>query len=91
MSDSDLDRRRRELRFLKDPLELANFVKDELGKDKIREMQQLVLMASQSMQCVVSFNHIIDYLLSKGRVNDGLKVYNDVCVSKKDHSYFCLT
>ncbi|KAF1836217.1 pentatricopeptide repeat protein-like protein [Decorospora gaudefroyi] len=78
VSDSDWNRRKRELRHLQDPLELATFVKNELRKEKVEEMLQLVRMASHSMQCIVSWNHIIDYYLAKERVNDALKVYNDM-------------
>ncbi|KAL6152129.1 hypothetical protein ACJQWK_04732 [Exserohilum turcicum] len=78
MSDSDWNRRKRELRHLQDPLELAVFVKQELAKDKVDEMLQLVYMASHSMECIVSWNHIIDYYLDKGRVKDALKAYNDM-------------
>lgn len=80
MSEIDWNRRKRELRYLQDPLDLAQFVKAELNKDKVVEMKQLVQMASHSMACVVSWNHIIDYYLAKEKVNDALKVYNDVCI-----------
>ena len=78
MSDSDWDRRKRELQHLRDPLELAKFVRQELRKNKAEEMSQLVRMASHSMQCVVSWNHIIDHLLTKEEINKALKMYNDV-------------
>lgn len=78
VSVSDWERRKKELRHLQDPLELANFVRKELGKGKATEMLQLVRMASHSMQCIVSWNHVIDHYLAKERVNDALKVYNDV-------------
>jgi pentatricopeptide repeat protein len=78
MTDSEWNRRKRELRYLQDPLELATFVRNELKKDKPDEMLQLVRMASHSMQCIVSWNHIIDHYLAKERVNDAIKVYNDV-------------
>jgi hypothetical protein len=78
ISERDWNLRKRELRYLQDPLELATFVKKELWKGKSTEMLQLVRMASHSMQCIVSWNHIIDYFLVKERVNDALKVYNDV-------------
>lgn len=83
ISDSDWNRRKRELRHLQDPLDLAAFVKQELAKGKVEEMLQLVRMASNSMQCIVSWNHIIDHYLAKERVNDALKVYNDVSLGKK--------
>lgn len=78
MSDRDWENRKRELRHLQDPLELANFVKRELRKDKMTEMVQLVRMASHSMQCIVSWNHIIDHYLAKERIGEALKLYNEV-------------
>jgi hypothetical protein len=79
MSERDWYNRLAELRHLRDPLELATFVKSELRKDKSTEMLQLVRMASHSMECVVSWNHVIDHLLVKERVTEALKVYNEVC------------
>jgi hypothetical protein len=81
MSERDWFNRKQELRYLQDPLELATFVRRELGKGRVTEMLQLVRMASHSMQCVVSWNHIIDHYLANERVGDALKVYNDVCWS----------
>ncbi|KAF2633931.1 hypothetical protein BU25DRAFT_381799 [Macroventuria anomochaeta] len=78
MSETDWNRRKRELRYLQDPLDLAQFVQAELKKDKVVEMKQLVQMASHSMACVVSWNHIIDYYLAKSQVGSALKVYNDM-------------
>jgi pentatricopeptide repeat protein len=78
ISEQDWNNRKRELRHLQDPLELATFVKSELRKGRSTEMLQLVRMASHSMACVVSWNHIIDHYLARERVNDALKVYNDV-------------
>ncbi|KAJ4350747.1 hypothetical protein N0V95_004479 [Ascochyta clinopodiicola] len=78
MTDTDWNRRKRELRYLQDPLELADFVRAQLKKDKVEEMKQLVQMASHSMSCIVSWNHIIDHYLAKEKVTDALKVYNDM-------------
>lgn len=78
MTNSEWDRRKRELQYLRDPLELALFVKQELRKGKAKEMLQLVRMASHSMQCIVSWNHLLDHLLAVGRISDALKVYNEV-------------
>ncbi|KAF2819081.1 pentatricopeptide repeat protein-like protein [Ophiobolus disseminans] len=78
ISERDWQNRKRELRHLQDPLELATFVKKELGKDRATEMLQLVRMASHSMECIVSWNHIIDHYLANERVNDALKVYNEM-------------
>ncbi|KAH6616297.1 pentatricopeptide repeat protein-like protein [Boeremia exigua] len=78
MSDTEWNRRKRELRFLQDPLDLAQFVRAELEKDKVDEMKQLVQMASHSMACVVSWNHIIDHYLAKSQVAPAIKVYNEM-------------
>lgn len=78
ISDTDWRNRKNELRYLQDPLDLARFVKDELRKGKVNEMGQLVRMASHSMNCIVSWNHLIDHYLAQERVGDALKVYNDV-------------
>jgi pentatricopeptide repeat protein len=78
VSEQDWNNRKRELRHLQDPLELANFVKAQLRKGKGAEMWQLVRMASHSMECIVSWNHIIDHFLAEERVGEALKVYNDV-------------
>jgi len=82
MTDTDWNRRKRELRHLQDPLDLAQFVRAELNKDKVEEMKQLVQMASHTMACVVSWNHIIDYHLANSQVTPALKVYNDVRTSE---------
>ncbi|OAL00295.1 pentatricopeptide repeat protein-like protein [Phaeosphaeriaceae sp. SRC1lsM3a] len=78
ISDTDWRNRKNELRYLQDPLDLARFVKDELRKGKVNEMGQLVRMASHSMNCIVSWNHLIDHYLAQERVGDALKVYNDM-------------
>ncbi|KAH3946192.1 hypothetical protein HBH53_133660 [Parastagonospora nodorum] len=78
VSDRDWNNRKRELRHLQDPLELAVFVKSELRKGKAAEMLQLVRMASHSMACIVSWNYIIDHYLANERIADAMKVYNDM-------------
>lgn len=78
MTPQERTARTKELQYLKDPLEVANFVKKELGKDKAKEMLQLVRMASHSMQCIVSWNHIINYHLERERISEAMKVYNEV-------------
>ncbi|KAL5388382.1 hypothetical protein DPSP01_002957 [Paraphaeosphaeria sporulosa] len=78
ITQAEWDRRRRELRHLRDPLEVAAFVKQELAKGKMKEMRQLVRMASHSMQVVVSWNHIIDHLMKQTRVSEAFKVYNEM-------------
>ena len=82
VSYQDWSNRKRELKYLADPLELADFVKKELGKvkdkEKFEDMLLLVRMASNSMNAVVSWNHIINHLLHHGRIGTAVKVYNEV-------------
>lgn len=91
ISVSDWERRKKELRYLQDPLELASFVRSELHKGRAMEMRQLVRMASHSMQCVVSWNHLIDHYLANERVNDALKIYNEVRLVYHALQRACLT
>lgn len=81
VSDTEWNHRKRELRHLQDPLELATFVRQELRKGKATEMLQLVRMASHSMACIVSWNHLIDHYLANEKINDALDVYNEVCMN----------
>ena len=77
---SDLDERVLwlELDHLKDPLRLADRIWNILCQDDVDKATALVRMASPRMECVVSWNHIIDWNMSKGKVNTALKIYNEV-------------
>ncbi|KAJ9663588.1 hypothetical protein H2201_005549 [Coniosporium apollinis] len=69
---------RKELEYLKDPLELANYVRKMLAQGKEQKAADIVRLASKDRQCTVSWNHLIDYEMSKGRVNAAFKTYNDM-------------
>jgi len=76
---SDLDpQTARELRHLKDPLKLADYVRKKLQGDNFEIAQKVVRAASKDVQCVVSWNHLISWQLSKGALNAALKTYNEV-------------
>lgn len=62
----------------KDPLRLANSVKKRLDKGRDAEVLDVVRLASKTMDCTVSWNHLIDHYMARGHVNQGLKVYNEV-------------
>lgn len=70
-----------ELRFLRDPLKLAENTVILLKNGQDEKAGQLVRMASKSMACTVSWNHMIDYEMSKGRVSRAMTIYNDVRIS----------
>ena len=69
----------KELSYLGDPLKLANQVCKLLVQDKFDDAELLVQTASKHHPCTVSWNHLINWQLSKGKVNDALKTYNEVC------------
>ncbi|KAI4107401.1 MAG: hypothetical protein L6R37_001632 [Teloschistes peruensis] len=68
----------RELTFLEDPLKLAENTIKLLRKDDTEKALEIVRLASKRTSCVVSWNHIIDYQMSKGWIQPAEKVYNEV-------------
>lgn len=69
---------REELKYLRDPLKLADYVHDLLQKDAFEKAAELVRMAGKSTPCTVSWNHLINYEMSQERVNSAVKLYNEV-------------
>ena len=77
-SESNL---KRELVWLADPLRLAQEVVKLLKLDSDQghaKAEGLVRLASKQMACTVSWNHLIDYEMSKGSVKHALKHYHEV-------------
>lgn len=69
---------RNQLRHLKDPLKLAEHIRKTLREDGFEDALAIVRAASKNTQCVVSWNHLIDWQLSQGKMNGALKTYNEV-------------
>jgi pentatricopeptide repeat protein len=67
-----------ELRYLKDPLKLSEHVKYTLRCNKPNKALDLCRLASKTMSCVVSWNAIIDWLMRGYKINEALKVYNEM-------------
>ncbi|KAI9721127.1 MAG: hypothetical protein M1812_002608 [Candelaria pacifica] len=67
-----------ELRYLKDPMKLADHIRYTLRDENPEKSVELVRMASKDMQCTVSWNHIVDFQMTFGRVNAALKTYNEM-------------
>ena len=67
-----------ELRYLNDPLKLAKNTLDLVRNDEYLKALDLVRLASRNMPCIVSWNHIIDYFMSKSKVAAAVKTYNEV-------------
>ncbi|KAL8715084.1 MAG: hypothetical protein Q9220_001041 [cf. Caloplaca sp. 1 TL-2023] len=74
-----------ELAYLQDPLKLAENTISLLRKDDLEKALDMVRVASKQRQCIVSWNHIIDYQMSNGRYNLAVKVYNEVCLMRRDY------
>jgi hypothetical protein len=72
---------RKELTYLGDPLKLADHVFHLVRQNKFDEAELLVQTASKSFPCTVSWNHLMDWQLSQGKVNVAIKTYNEVCNS----------
>lgn len=68
----------KELRYLHDPVKLADHTVNLLKKDDYHKALELVKMSSRNMSCTVSWNHLLDYEMYKGRVSNAMKIYNDV-------------
>lgn len=68
----------RELRWLKDPVKLADHTVKLLREDDLEKALETVRLASKYMECTVSWNHLIDYEMSKARVAVAVKLYNEV-------------
>ncbi|TVY29017.1 Pentatricopeptide repeat-containing protein, mitochondrial [Lachnellula hyalina] len=61
-----------------DPLKLAEFVRKALRGDDFDTAAAVVRAASKQIQCTVSWNHLIDWEMTKGRMNAALKTYNEM-------------
>lgn len=76
--------REMELRYAEDPVVLAKFVQERLAKGYEKEMLDLVRLASKrGINCVVSWNHIINYQYKHGNVSNAYKIYNEVLRTPK--------
>ncbi|KAL8690177.1 MAG: hypothetical protein Q9218_004327, partial [Villophora microphyllina] len=69
---------RHELTYLQDPLKLAENTVNLLRKDDDAKALEIVRLASKATPCSVSWNHIIDYQMSKGKVQLAEKIYNEM-------------
>ena len=67
-----------ELRWLKDPVRLADHTVKLLRQDDFAKALEIVRLASKDVECTVSWNHLIDYEMSKARVSMAVKLYNEV-------------
>ena len=69
---------RKHLKYLKDPLKLAEHVRRTLREGDVDTTLAVVRGASKSMQCTVSWNHLIEWHLSQGKMKAAIRIYNEV-------------
>jgi pentatricopeptide repeat protein len=67
-----------ELKWLTDPLKFANHVEYTLRCEKPEKALELCRMASTKMDCVVAWNHCIDWHLKHGKHQDARKIFNEM-------------
>ncbi|CAG8959434.1 hypothetical protein HYFRA_00001332 [Hymenoscyphus fraxineus] len=61
-----------------DPLKLAEYIRQTLQEDNFDKALAVVRAASRGLTCIVSWNHLIDWQMSKGKMNAALKTYNEM-------------
>lgn len=67
----------KELHYLQDPYKIAERVVAALEKDRYEEALFMTQKASKRYEVVVSWNHLIDYMLRKQQVRKAMKLYNE--------------
>lgn len=67
----------KELHYLQDPYKIAERVQAALEKDKYDEALFMTQKASKDYAVVVSWNHLIGYMLKKQQLRKAIKLYNE--------------
>lgn len=68
-----------ELSWLRDMLKLSDHTLDLLEKDDFSKAHELLKLASKEHDCTISWNHLINYQMGKGKVAHAINLFNDVC------------
>ncbi|KAK0099992.1 hypothetical protein ONS95_013190 [Cadophora gregata] len=74
-TESDI---RHHLSLLNDPLKLADFVRQTLRKDDFAFAEEIVRAASKNTLCVISWNHLVEWQLSKGKMKAAISTFNEM-------------
>lgn len=70
-----------ELKYLKDPLKLADHIKHVLQANDEEKALALVRLSSKALANTVSWNHVIDWQMKHGKTKAALETYNEVCLN----------
>ncbi|KAI5460011.1 hypothetical protein BGZ63DRAFT_359273 [Mariannaea sp. PMI_226] len=69
---------KKNLSYMDDPWKIGQYVQDALAKDRYDEALLLTQRASSRHSVVVSWNHLIGYLLEKQQLRKAVKLYNEM-------------
>ncbi|KAM5345525.1 hypothetical protein ACJ41O_011386 [Fusarium nematophilum] len=69
---------KKQLEYMDDPWKIGQYVEQALAKDRYDEALLLTQTASKNLQVVVSWNHLINYMLQKQQLRNAVKLYNDM-------------
>ncbi|KAK3724142.1 hypothetical protein LTR37_001264 [Vermiconidia calcicola] len=67
-----------ELKYLTDTFKLAEHVQYTLRCEKPEKALDLCRLASKKQEVIVSWNHCIDWHIQRGKVDDAMKIYNEM-------------
>lgn len=70
-------------------MKLADHTVKLLQEDDPEKALGIVKLASKDVECTVSWNHLIDYEMSKARVTNAVKLYNDVSFYLVRYLHLC--
>ncbi|KAI9671243.1 MAG: hypothetical protein M1829_004650 [Trizodia sp. TS-e1964] len=68
----------KELQYLRDPLKLSNYVRDILASGDHEKAVNIIRAASRDMDCVVSWNLLIQNHMTRKAIVPAFKVYNEM-------------
>lgn len=69
---------KKELEYAKDPYHIADNVLTKLKAGEFEKALLLTREASRGKQCVVSWNHILEYEFKNQKLHSAIKLYNEV-------------
>ncbi|OAA44864.1 pentatricopeptide repeat protein [Metarhizium rileyi] len=69
---------KKHLNYMDDPWKIAQHVDQTLAKDRFDEALLLAQNASKDRQVVVTWNHLIGYLLEKQQLKKAIKLFNEM-------------
>ncbi len=75
---------KKQLKYMDDPFVIGRRVEKVLAEHNFDEAVLLTRQASKKASVVVSWNHLIEYEMKRGRLNHAIKLYNEVGLWPQD-------